>query len=170
LEVGQWAQPGATLAKVVEPDRLKAVLKVPETLARDIAPGQDAKIDTRNGVVDGSVIRIDPSVLNGTVAVHVALVGPLPRGARPDLTVEGTVQVEQLTDVTYLRRPAYSQPNSTMTLFRLSSNGSSAERVGVRLGRSSADTIEVIQGLEIGDRIVVSDMSRWERFDRIRLN
>lgn len=169
LEVGQWAQSGQTLAVVVEPGRLKAVLRIPETQARDIAIGQNARIDTRNGIIDGQVMRIDPAVQNGTVTVDVRLISELPRGARPDLSVDGTIQIEYLSDVLYVSRPAYGQANSTVGMFKLQDNGE-AVRVNVRLGRSSVSTIEVVDGLVEGDLVVVSDMSRWDRFDRVRID
>ena len=168
LEIGQWAQSGQTLAVVVEPGRLKAVLRIPETQARDIAIGQNARIDTRNGIIDGQVMRIDPAVQNGTVTVDVRLISELPRGARPDLSVDGTIQIEYLSDVLYVSRPAYGQANSTVGMFKLQDNGE-AVRVNVRLGRSSVSTIEVVDGLVEGDLVVVSDMSRWDRFDRVRI-
>jgi multidrug resistance efflux pump len=169
FEIGQWAQSGQTLAVVVEPGRLKAVLRIPETQARDITIGQNATIDTRNGLIAGQVMRIDPAVLNGTVTVDVRLVGELPRGARPDLSVDGTIQIEHVEDVLYVSRPAYGQANSTVGMFKLQENGE-AVRVNVRLGRSSVSTIEVVDGLAEGDMVVVSDMSRWDRFDRVRVN
>ncbi|MCZ6755212.1 MAG: HlyD family efflux transporter periplasmic adaptor subunit [Gemmatimonadetes bacterium] len=168
FEIGQWAQSGQTLAVVVEPGRLKAVLRIPETQARDIAIGQNARIDTRNGLIDGQVMRIDPAVQNGTVTVDVRLISELPRGARPDLSVDGTIQIEYLSDVLYVSRPAYGQANSTVGMFKLQDNGE-AVRVNVRLGRSSVSTIEVVDGLVEGDLVVVSDMSRWDRFDRVRI-
>jgi HlyD family secretion protein len=169
LEVGQWAQSGQTLAVVVEPGRLKAVLRIPETQARDIAIGQNARIDTRNGIIDGQVMRIDPAVQNGTVTVDVRLISELPRGARPDLSVDGTIQIDYVPDVLFVSRPAYGQANSTVGMFKLQDNGE-AVRVNVRLGRSSVSTIEVVDGLVEGDLVVVSDMSRWDRFDRVRIN
>jgi multidrug resistance efflux pump len=169
LEVGQWAISGATLAKVVQPERLKAVLRVPETQARDVSIGQYAKIDTRNGIVKGHVIRQDPASLNGTVTVDVALDDPLPRGARPDLSVDGTIEIERLDNVLNVGRPAYGQANSTVGLFRVMPGGSEAERVKVELGRSSVNTIEIVRGLAKGDVVILSDMSRWDAVDRVRL-
>ncbi len=169
FEIGQWAQSGQTLAVVVEPGRLKAVLRIPETQARDITIGQNARIDTRNGLIDGQVMRIDPAVQNGTVTVDVRLISELPRGVRPDLSVDGTIQIEHVSDVLYVSRPAYGQANSTVGMFKLQDNGE-AVRVNVRLGRSSVSTIEVVDGLAEGDMVVVSDMSRWDRFDRVRVN
>jgi HlyD family secretion protein len=169
LEVGQWAQSGATLARIVEPGRLKAVLRIPETQAKDVALGQPAAIDTRNGIVRGRVSRIDPAVQNGTVTVDVRLEGELPRGARPDLSVDGTIQVERLNNVLHLGRPAYGQPNSTVGLFKLVEGGAAAVRTGVRLGRTSVNTVEILGGLQPGDKVIISDMSRWDGFERVRV-
>lgn len=169
LEVGQWAQSGATLARIVEPGRLKAVLRIPETQAKDVALGQPAAIDTRNGIVRGRVSRIDPAVQNGTVTVDVSLEGELPRGARPDLSVDGTIQVERLNNVLHLGRPAYGQPNSTVGLFKLVEGGAAAVRTSVRLGRSSVNTVEILGGLKPGDKVIISDMSRWDGFERVRV-
>lgn len=169
LEVGQWAISGATLAKVVQPERLKAVLRVPETQARDVAMGQTASIDTRNGIVKGRVTRIDPASQNGTVTVDVALGDSLPRGARPDLSVDGTIEIERLDNVLHMGRPAYGQANSSVSLFRLLPGGREAERVRVELGRSSVNTIEIVRGLNVGDVIILSDMSRWDAVERVRL-
>ncbi|HEX7242493.1 MAG TPA: HlyD family efflux transporter periplasmic adaptor subunit [Longimicrobiaceae bacterium] len=169
LEMGQWVNSGATLAKVVQPGRLKAVLRIPETQAKDVAIGQPASIDTRNGIVAGRVVRIDPAAQNGTVTVDVALEGALPRGARPDLSVDGTVDIERLRNVMYVGRPAYGQPESTVGLFRLAEGGNEARRVNVRLGRGSASTIEVASGLRPGDVVILSDMSQWDSADRVRL-
>ena len=169
LEVGQWAQSGATLARVVEPGRLKAVLRIPETQAKDVVLGQPAAIDTRNGIVRGRVSRIDPAVQNGTVTVDVRLEGELPRGARPDLSVDGTIQVERLNNVLHLGRPAYGQPNSTVGLFKLVEGGAAAVRTSVRLGRTSVNTVEILGGLQPGDKVIISDMSRWDGFERVRV-
>lgn len=169
LEVGQWAQPGATLARIVEPGRLKAVLRIPETQARDVAVGQPASIDTRNGVVQGRVSRIDPAVQNGTVTVDVSLDGELPRGARPDLSVDGTVEVERLKDVLHLGRPAYGQENARVALFKLVEEGRTALRINVELGRASVNTVEIRGGLQPGDKVIISDMSRWDAYDRLRV-
>jgi HlyD family secretion protein len=169
LEVGQWAQPGATLARIVEPGRLKAVLRIPETQAKDIVIGQPASIDTRNGVVAGRVSRIDPAVQNGTVTVDVALEGELPRGARPDLSVDGTIEVERLKDVLYVGRPAYGQGQSSVGLFRLVEEGRAAVRVNVELGRTSVNTVEIRGGVQPGDKVIISDMSRWDGYDRVRV-
>jgi HlyD family secretion protein len=169
LEVGQWAQSGATLARIVEPGRLKAVLRIPETQAKDVALGQPAAIDTRNGIVRGRVSRIDPAVQNGTVTVDVLLEGELPRGARPDLSVDGTIQVERLNNVLHLGRPAYGQPNSSVGLFKLVEGGAAAVRTSVRLGRTSVNTVEILGGLQPGDKVIISDMSRWDGFERVRV-
>jgi hypothetical protein len=169
VELGQWVNSGATLAKVVQPGRLKAVLRIPETQARDLTTGQPASIDTRNGVVAGRVVRIDPAAQNGTVTVDVALEGPLPRGARPDMSVDGTVDIERLPNVLYMGRPAYGDAESTVGIFRVTPGTREAVRVQVRLGRSSASTIEVQQGLQPGDVVILSDMSQFERSDRVKL-
>jgi multidrug resistance efflux pump len=169
LEVGQWAQSGAVLARLVEPGRLKAVLRIPETQAKDLTLGQPAAIDTRNGIVRGAVARIDPAVQNGTVTVDVRLEGEMPRGARPDLSVDGTIQVERLNNVLHVGRPAYGQANSTVGLFKLSPDGTEATRVNVRLGRTSVNTVEVLGGLQPRDKVIISDMSRWDGVDRVRV-
>jgi HlyD family secretion protein len=169
LEVGQWAQSGAVLARLVEPGRLKAVLRIPETQAKDLTIGQPAAIDTRNGIVKGAVARIDPAVQNGTVTVDVRLEGEMPRGARPDLSVDGTIQVERLDNVLHVGRPAYGQANSTVGLFKLSPDGKEATRVNVRLGRTSVNTVEVLGGLQPGEKVIISDMSRWDGVDRVRV-
>lgn len=169
LEVGQWAQSGATLARLVEPGRLKAVLRIPETQAKDVTLGQPAAIDTRNGIVQGKVARIDPAVLNGTVTVDVSLEGDLPRGARPDLSVDGTIQVERLNNVLHLGRPAYGQANSSVGLFKLTPDGVNAVRTTVRLGRTSVNTVEILGGLQPGDKLIISDMSRWDAYERVRV-
>lgn len=169
VEMGQWVNSGATLARVVQPGNLKAVLRIPETQVRDVVLGQPASIDTRNGVVKGRVVRIDPAAQNGTVTVDVKLEGALPRGARPDLSVDGTVDIEHLRNVMYVGRPAYGQPESTVGLFKLVEGGKEAVRVNVRLGRGSASTIEVQGGLQPGDVVILSDMSQWDSADRVRL-
>lgn len=170
VEVGQEVTPGANLARVAQPDKLKAQLRIAETQAKDIEVGQKAFIDTRNGVIDGKVIRIDPAVQQGTVTVDVELFGPLPKGARPDLSVDGTIELERLADVLYVGRPAYGQAESTIGLFKLLEDGETAVRTQVRLGRSSVNTIEVIQGLNEGDQVILSDTSAWDAYNRIRLN
>jgi HlyD family secretion protein len=169
VEVGQQIAPGATLAKVAVPGRLKAELRIAETQAKDIQLDQVASIDTRNGIVPGRVIRIDPAVQNGTVKVDVALEGPLPKGARPDLSVDGTIELERLADVLQVGRPAFGQEQSTVGLFRLQGNGE-ASRVQVKLGRSSVNLVEIVEGLQEGDQVILSDTSAWDAFDRIRLN
>ena len=169
LEVGQWAQSGATLARLVEPGKLKAVLRIPETQAKDVAMGQPATIDTRNGLARGKVSRIDPAVQNGTVTVDVSLEGELPRGARPDLSVDGTIQVERLDNVLHVGRPAYGQANSAVGLFKLVGDGTEAVRVNVRLGRTSVNTVEILGGLQPGEKVIISDMSRWDSYDRVRV-
>jgi HlyD family secretion protein len=169
LQEGQWVIPGSNLAVVVQPGRLKAELRIPETQARDLTIGQESRIDTRNGVVSGRVVRIDPAVQGGTVRVDVALYGALPRGARPDLSVDGIVEIERLDDVLYVGRPAYGQPESAVRLFRLEPGGASARSVTVRLGRSSVNTIEIIDGLAEGDVVILSDMSTWDAAERVRL-
>jgi HlyD family secretion protein len=169
LEVGQWAQSGAVLARLVEPGRLKAVLRIPETQAKDLTLGQPAAIDTRNGIVKGAVARIDPAVQNGTVTVDIRLEGEMPRGARPDLSVDGTIQVERLDNVLHVGRPAYGQANSTVGLFKLSPDGREAIRMSVRLGRTSVNTVEVLGGLQPGEKVIISDMSRWDGVDRVRV-
>jgi len=169
LELGQWVTPGALLAKVVQPERLKAVLRIPETQARDLALRLPAVVDTRNGVVNGEVSRISPSANQGSVEVDVSLPAELPRGARPDLTVEGTIEIEKLKNVLYVGRPAGAQPGGQAELFKLTRDGDEAHRVKVRLGRSSVSTVEVLDGLSEGDGVILSDMSQWDTTDRVRL-
>ena len=190
LDFGQWVVPGQVLARVAQPGRLKAVLRVPETQAKDVAIGQRVAVDTRTGtgggsaadaaargsatggttgVISGRVIRVDPSVQNGTVAVEVALEGGLPPGARADLSVDGTVEIERLPDVLSVGRPAYGQPESTIGLFRLSNDGTIAERVQVTLGRASVNAVEVIRGLNPGDRVIISDLSQYDAQDKLRI-
>jgi HlyD family secretion protein len=170
LEVGQRVQPGADLARVADPTRLKAEVRIAETQAKDVQIGQLATVDTRNGIITGTVSRIDPAVQNGTVTVDVLLEGDLPRGARPDLSVDGTIQLEKLDDVVFVGRPAFGQERSTVGIFKLTEGGDYAERTRVELGRSSVNTIEVISGLEPGDQVILSDMSQWDDNDRVRLN
>ncbi len=170
VQEGQQLTAGTILAKVVQPTKLKAELKIAETQAKDILIGQFAQIDTRNGIIPGRVSRIDPAAKEGTVTVDVHLDGQLPQGARPDLSVDGTVEIERLTDVLYVGRPAYGQPNSTVGMFRMGPDGKTASRVQVKLGRSSVNTIEVVEGLQVGDQVILSDMSAWDAVDRIRLN
>jgi HlyD family secretion protein len=170
VEVGAQVQPGTNLARVADPTRLKAVVQIAETQAKDVQLGQAAEIDTRNGLISGQVSRIDPSVQNGTVTVDVALPKELPTGARPDLSVDGTVVLEQLTDVVYVGRPAFGQENGPVTMYRIDPGGTYATRTRVQLGRSSVNTIEIVAGLVPGDRVVLSDMSQWDAYDRIKLN
>jgi len=169
LEEGQWVLPGQTLARVVNPDRLKAVLRVPQVQARDVALGQRVLVDTRTDTIPGHVLRIDPAVEGGAVAVDVALDAELPQGARPDLAVDGTIEIERLPDVLHVGRPAYGQAESMVGLFKLVADGGYAERVQVRLGRGSVNTIQVVNGLNEGDVVILSDMSRWDQYDRVRI-
>lgn len=169
LEEGVWVNPGEHLARIVQPGRLKAELRIPETQARDVAIGQPALIDTRSDTIPGSVMRIDPAVQNGTVTVDVRLEGEMPKEARPDLSVDGTIEIERLNDVLYVGRPAYGQANSLVGLFKVVDGGDAAVRVTVRLGRSSVNTIEVVEGLQEGDEVILSDMSAWDNHDRVRL-
>jgi len=169
VEEGQHVTPGTNLARVADPKRLKAEVKVAETQAKDLLLGQRAVVDTRNGTVDGHVWRIDPSVVNGTVTVDIAIDGPLPNGARPDLSVDGTIEIENLKDVVYVGRPIHGSPQSTIGLFKLTPDGSEATRVNVKLGRMSVNTVEILQGLQVGDHVILSDMSQWDNYERIRL-
>lgn len=169
LEVGQRVAPGAILAKVTVPGKLKATLKIPETQAKDVTAGQQAQVDTRNGIIPGHVTRVDPAATNGTVDVDVALDGPLPEGARPDLSVDGTITIERLADVVYVGRPVIGQAGSKIGLFKIDPDGKGATRVTVTLGRASVNTIEVVDGLKVGDRVILSDMSAWDQHNRIRL-
>ncbi len=168
-QVGEHVAVGATLAKVVQPDQLKAALKIAETQARDIQIGQLAAVDTHNGVIPGHVQRIDPAVQNGTVTVDVALDGALPQGARPDLSVDGTIDLDRLTNVLYVGRPASGNENSTLSLFKLTPDGKSAIRVQVRVGRASVNSIQVLDGMQPGDVVILSDMSKWDNTDHIRV-
>jgi len=167
--VGQHVTPGTNIARVADPKKLKAEIKIAETQAKDVTIGQKATVDTRNGVVNGHVSRIDPSVQNGTVTVDVSMDESLPLGARPDLSVDGTVELERLKDVLYVGRPVHGQSESTIGLFKLVDDGAEAVRINVKLGRSSVNLVEVMQGLQVGDKVILSDMSQWENFDRIRL-
>ena len=169
LELGQWVQAGAPLARVAQPGKLKAVLRVPETQAKDIVIGQPVSVDTRNGLVDGRVSRVDPSAVNGTVTVEVALPGDLPKGARADISVDGTIEIQRLTDVVYVGRPAYGQAESTVGLFRVSPDFKTAQRVQVKLGVGSVSTVQVLQGLKPGDYVIISDVSQWDSQDRLRV-
>ena len=169
LEEGQRIAAGANLARVGDPTVLKAELRIAETQAKDVQIGQSAAIDTRNGVIPGHVTRIDPAVENGTVTVDVAVDGALPRGARPDLTVDGTIELERMDDVLFVGRPVFGQEESVVSLFRVEADGTHASRMRVSLGRASVNTIEVLDGLQPGDRVVLSDMSTWDQFDRVRI-
>jgi HlyD family secretion protein len=170
VEVGEQVSAGAKLARVANPTRLKAELKIMETQAKDVQIGQVASIDTRNGIIQGHVIRKDPSVVQATVTVDVALEGDLPPGAVPDLSVDGTIELERLNDVVYVERPTQGQEGSTIGLFRLTPDGREAERVQVKIGRVSVSTVEILSGLKPGDQVILSDMSAQDAFDRIRLN
>ena len=169
LEEGQRVTTGTNLARVGDPAVLKAELRIAETQAKDIQIGQSAAIDTRNGVIPGHVTRIDPAVENGTVTVDVALDGELPRGARPDLTVDGSIELERMDDILFVGRPVFGQEESVVSLFRVEADGTHASRMRVSLGRASVNTIEVLEGLQPGDRVVLSDMSTWDQFDRVRI-
>ncbi|HEX4232004.1 MAG TPA: HlyD family efflux transporter periplasmic adaptor subunit [Bryobacteraceae bacterium] len=170
VEEGQRVTSGTILAKVADPTRLKAELKIAETQMKDVRVGMDASIDTRNGLIPGHVIRIDPAAQNGTVTVDVSLDGPLPEGARPELSVDGTIELEHLSNILYVGRPVSGQPDSTIGLFKLDPDDKGATRVNVKLGRSSVNTIEVLGGLDVGDQVILSDMSQWDSQPRIRLN
>ncbi len=169
VEVGQHVTPGTNLARVADPKVLKAEIKIAETQAKDVLPLQKATIDTRNGIVNGHVARVDPSVINGTVTVDVTIDDPLPPGARADLSVDGTVELENLKNVMYVGRPVHGASQSTISLFKLTPDGSEAVRTNVKLGRSSVNTVEILDGLQVGDRVILSDMSQWDNYDRIRL-
>lgn len=170
VDVGAQVQPGTNLARVADPTLLKAQVQIAETQARDMLIGQTAQIDTHNGIVEGKVARIDPSVINGTVTVDVTFDGPLPKGARPDLSVDGTIELEQLDDVVFVGRPAFGEEKSTVGIFKLEPGGDYAARTQVQLGRSSVNSIEIVKGLQPGDRVILSDMSQWDSNDRIKLN
>jgi len=170
VEVGAQVTPGTNLARVADPSRLKAAIEIAETQAKDVQIGQSAEIDTRNGVAEGKVSRVAPSVTNGTVTVDVALPGKLPQGARPDLSVDGVIELEHLDDVVYVGRPAFGQEHSTAGIFLLDADGVYATRNQVQLGRSSVNTIEIVKGLQPGDRVILSDMSQWDSHDRVKLN
>jgi len=169
-ELGQWVLAGATLATVAQPGRLKAVLRVPETLAPDVVLGQRTSIDTRNGLVSGRVMRVDPVAQGGTVTVEIALEGALPRGARSDASVDGTIEVERLDNVLRVGRPAYGQPESTVGLFKVDSDGNTATRINVRLGKGSVNEIEIISGLSPRDSVIISDMSRFDNVTKVRID
>jgi HlyD family secretion protein len=170
LQIGQRVKPGDVLAKVAQPNKLVARLQIPETQTKDIVVGQRAKIDTRNGIIDGQVIRIDASIVNGTRTVDCKLVGKLPKGAVPDLSVDGTVELERLDNVLFVGRPVFAQPNAPGSLFKIDEDGKGAARVAVRFGRASVNTIEVVDGLKEGDRVILSDMAAQDQYSRIRLN
>ena len=170
VEAGQQVAAGSNLARVARPGDLMAELRIAETQAKDVALGQAVRIDTRNGIVDGRVLRVDPAVQNGSVQVDVDLTGKLPPGARPDLSVDGTIEIERLPDVLYVGRPAFGEPGSDVRLFRLDPASGIATRVAVRLGKSSVNLVEVLDGLEVGDQVVLSDTSAWDQHDRIRLD
>jgi HlyD family secretion protein len=170
LQEGQQLPAGALVARVAEPTHLKAAIKIAETQAKDIQLDQVAEIDTRNGVIPGHVIRVDPAVESGTVTVDVALDAPLPKGARPDLSVDGTIELERLADVLYVGRPVQGQPESLVGLFKVGEGGRAATRVQVKLGHTSVGAVEILQGLQVGDTIILSDMSQWDSVERVRLN
>ena len=169
LEPGQYVNAGITVAKVVQPGRLKAVIRIPETQAKDVGIGQPAMVDTRNGIVKGHVARIDPASSGGTVTVDVSLDGPLPNGARPDLNVDGNIQTKKLTNVIYTGRPAYGQDGATVGMFKVDGDGKGATRIQVRLGVSSVNAVQIISGLKPGDKVILSDMTQWENADRVRI-
>lgn len=169
LQPGQWVVPGTILAKVVQPGKLKAVVRIPETQAPGLAIGQIASVDTRTGIVQGHVVRIDPAAQQGTVTVDIALDGPLPAGARPDISIDATITLERLSDVLYTGRPTYGQPNSTVGLFKLVEGGRYAVRIPVKVGRTSVNAIEIVQGLVAGDSVILSDMSRYDNVERVKL-
>ena len=169
VEEGQQVVAGTNLARVARPNELRAQLRIAETQVKDVVIGQSVKVDTRNGIVDGKVSRVDPAVQNGTVQVDVDLEGKLPAGARPDLSVDGTIEIERLPDVLYVGRPAFGQPDSEVRLFKLDPATGIATRVPVRLGKSSVNLIEIQQGLNVGDQVILSDTSAYDQHDRIKL-
>ena len=169
VEVGQSVAPGTNLARVADPKKLKAQIKIAETQANELSPGMKSTIDTRNGIVAGRVSRIDPSVQNGTVTVDISMDEALPNGARPDLSVDGTIEIENLKNILYVGRPAFGQPQTTVGLFKLNEDGTEAVRTSVKLGRFSVSSVEVLQGLKEGDRVILSDTSAWSSYERIRL-
>ncbi len=170
LQEGQRVPAGTVLAKVAQQTKLKAELKIPETQIKDVLIGQLAQIDTRNGIIPGRVSRIDPAAKEGTVLVDVRLEGALPPGARPDLSVDGTIEIAKMANVMFIQRPAFGQPNSTVSIFKYEPDGKAASRVQVKFGRTSVNTIEVVDGLRVGDKVILSDMSAWDAHDRVRLN
>ena len=169
VEVGQQVAPGTNLIRVADPSHLKATVQIPETQAKDLSIGQKATIDTHNGTAEGRVSRVDAAVINGTVAVDISFDGSLPAGARPDLSVDGTIEIERLSNVLYVGRPVQGQPNSKIELFRVLNGGAEAIRVSVELGRTSVNSVEVLRGLQVGDQVILSDMSAWDSYDHIRL-
>lgn len=169
LEPGQYVNAGQTIAKVVQPGKLLARIRIPETQAKDVAIGQPATIDTRNGIVNGRVARIDPAPQGGTITVDVSLTGTLPAGARPDLNVDGTIQIQKLTNVIYTGRPAYGQDGATVGMFKLDDDGKGAQRVQVRLGVSSVNAVQIMGGLKPGDKVILSDMTQWDNAERVRI-
>jgi len=169
LQLGQWVPEGTTLAKVVQPGKLKAVLRIPESQAKDVVLGQSATVDTRNGIVKGRVIRKDPSAIQGTVTIDVSLDGPLPAGAVPDLSVDGTIQIERLNNVLHTGRPAFGAASGRVGLFVLVDGGSAAVRMPVELGRTSVNTVEILGGLKVGDQVILSDMTQYAAVDRVRI-
>ena len=170
IQEGQQVTQGTNLARVIDPTRLKAEVRVAETQTKDLVIGQRAEIDTRNGVIEGRVMRIAPTAIQGTVTVDVELLSELPKGARPDLSVDGTIELERLKDVVYMNRPAFGQSQSTITLFKLLPDGKEAVRVPVKLGRDSVNFIEILEGLNVGDQVILSDTSQYDSVNRIRLN
>jgi HlyD family secretion protein len=169
LEVGQWVNPGIELARVVEPGRLKAVLRIPDTQMRDVVLGQVAMIDTRNDTIRGRVVRIDPAAQGGTTGVDVALDGDLPASARPDMSIDGTIEIDRLNDVLFVSRPNYGSAGQTIGLFVVSPDGRTADRTQVRLGQTSVNFVEIVQGLNQGDRVILSDMQQWDAHNRVRI-
>lgn len=169
VEVGQSVAPGTNLARVADPKKLKAQIKIAETQANELSPGMKSTIDTRNGIVGGRVSRIDPSVQNGTVTVDISIDEALPNGARPDLSVDGTIEIENLKNILYVGRPAFGQPQTAVGLFKMNEDGTEAVRTSVKLGRFSVSSVEVLQGLKEGDRVILSDTSAWSSYERIRL-
>lgn len=169
VDAGQQVAPGTNLARVANPAKLKAEIKIAETQMKDVQLGQLATVDTRNGVVKGHVMRIDPSVQNGTRTVDVSLEGDLPKGAVPDMSVDGTIELQRLNDVVFMGRPAFGQDQSTVGIFKMNGTGNEATRVQVQLGRTSVNTVEVVAGLQPGDKVILSDMSAWDAYDRVRL-
>ena len=170
VEVGQRVTAGTLLAKVADPTKLKAVLQIPETQMKDVRIGLEATVDTRNGVIPGRVVRIDPAALNGSVGVDIMLLGSLPEGARPELSVDGTVEIERLNNVVYMERPVSGEPEATIGLFKIDPDGAGASRVQVKLGRTSVNTVEIRSGLQVGDRVILSDMAQYDSHNRIRLS